>query len=522
MAPIDKLPTELLATIFSILRTIPRSPSWVRVLLVCRHWYEVACSSPGLWTPLVCNRRCTVQVLQVLLSRSAALSLQLSLDLHAAYVGVMLAALHPHTDRLQSLALRFSPAQLDDLGRHLTAVSHATTALDLHCLTDQAPLFPFNPEAFPLLRTLRATQVLPRPQRPMHGGITRLELTQIWHAPRTEDEQWQYDLLSSIASLPDLEYLVLQDALPPCIVAGGAGMRSVTLPSLRALQLSETIEDIRLFLHYVAVPPDARVAIIARTDGSMWEPDVAGVWLAILPENVSENLPMIPESRALRLFAGHNHKGPLALSGSALVETGDLDEPAWAIILPDCGEILSDAVFHALNDLPRVVPPPTLVHLELHIAPRIFIFDVNWTAVLSSLPHLRSLVIGSLWKAERVITSLYQNRDVLPELQSLELCLEEVSADPQRGPLPPPNADIPPRVLEKVVITQADDAPIPYIEGTMVGSMLRPLRYEFKHSWCAACHVSSVVFPVEGETSSADSGDSSETSLSGRMYPRVQ
>ncbi|KAI0635464.1 hypothetical protein C8Q77DRAFT_708161 [Trametes polyzona] len=520
MAPIDRLPTELLAAVFSSLRRIARTPPWVRVLLVCRRWHEVACSSPTLWVNLVCNNRCTIEVLQILLLRSASLGLTLSLDLHMTDVGGMLGALQVHVGRLQSLTLQFWPAQLDEVARHLQAVSRAIVTLALHCLTDQAPVFPYDPDSFPSVRTLRATQVLPRPRHSVPGGITRLELIQIWHAAPVEDEHWQYALLSTLASLPDLQYLILQDALPPCLAAGGAGMRSVTLPALRELRLSETIEDIKLFLHYITVPPEARVTIVARTDGSMWEPDAAGVWLTILPDNVAHNLPMIPQSRALRLFAGHTHKGPLALSGSGLVGQGDLDEPAWAIILPDCGEILSDAVFHALDDLPRVVPPTSLVHLELHIAPRIFIFDVNWTAVLSSLPHLRSLVIGSLWKAERVVTSLYQHSDLLPELQSLELCLEEVSADPARGPRSPPNPDIPPRMLEKVVVTQADDAPVPYIQGTMVGSMIHSEHYEFKHSWCAACHVSSAVFTAGDESSSLESNES-ENGLSGWMYPRV-
>ncbi|KAL1936872.1 hypothetical protein VTO73DRAFT_6214, partial [Trametes versicolor] len=236
MAPINSLPAELLVAVFVILRETASPLPWTRVMLVCRHWYEVICSSPGLWSTLVFDQRCSAEVLKTLLPRSGGLRLDLSLDLHAVDPGQVLETLRPHAGRLQSLAIQFSPDQLDDICRRLESVSSAMVSLTLHCLTAQAPIFPLDPDAFPSLRSLYAIQVLPRPLAPMPRGVTRLELTQIWHAIHAEEDHWQYDLLSTIAALPGLEYLVLHDALPPCMAFEDVSMATVTLPCLRELE----------------------------------------------------------------------------------------------------------------------------------------------------------------------------------------------------------------------------------------------------------------------------------------------
>ncbi|EIW56051.1 uncharacterized protein TRAVEDRAFT_50541 [Trametes versicolor FP-101664 SS1] len=494
MAPINSLPAELLVAVFVILRETASPLPWTRVMLVCRHWYEVICSSPGLWSTLVFDQRCSAEVLKTLLPRSGGLRLDLSLDLHAVDPGQVLETLRPHAGRLQSLAIQFSPDQLDDICRRLESVSSAMVSLTLHCLTAQAPIFPLDPDAFPSLRSLYAIQVLPRPLAPMPRGVTRLELTQIWHAIHAEEDHWQYDLLSTIAALPGLEYLVLHDALPPCMAFEDVSMATVTLPCLRELEVSETIEDFKLFLQYVTIPAEAHLTIVARVRDAMWEPDVAGVLFAILPDNFDETLPMFHPTHALRLFAGHTVDGPLALSGYWGDGAVGPDDPAeWAIVLPDCGDLLTDTVSLSLMELPRLMPPAGLVHLELHIAPRILLFDVDWAAVLSGFPLLLTLAIGSLWKAEAVVTALYKHTELLPELSTLMLCLEEVTADPARGPRAPPEADVPRREIEHVVVVEADseETAEPYIAGTFLGSMLQSSNYVFEHSRCLACHVSS-------------------------------
>ncbi|KAI0674058.1 hypothetical protein C8Q78DRAFT_565565 [Trametes maxima] len=486
MATIVQLPNELLVAIFLLLKT-DDFVTWIRVLAVCRRWFEVASSAPALWTQLALDSRSRIDHFEVLLRRSAALRFDVSIDLVAVdQHDRVFEALQPHALRVRALTLRFSQAQTFDLQNRLSTLSQAVSMLTLHCLATEAPTFSLTPDAYPSLRLLTATQVLPRMQPPGLHGLTSLELTQVWHVADAVGDQAQYLLLEILADMPDLENLVLRDALPPCMAFGSATLTQVTFPKLRQLSLSETVEDIKFFLHYIVLPSTARVEIVARIAEAMWEPDTEGVLLAILPDNHAVALPMISLTCALRIFAGHLKEGSVSIAGSLYADAGVWD---WTILLADGEEILPDAVSILLSELSQVVHPSGLISLELHIAPHILLLDVDWRAVLERLPRLRKLVVGSLWKAEGIVRELYQHHDILRELTELELCLEELASDEKSGVLLPPEEGIAARAIESLVIVQADEAPVPYMPGTAIGSMLNPAHYVFKHSRCSACHV---------------------------------
>ncbi|KAI0368555.1 hypothetical protein BV20DRAFT_947907 [Pilatotrama ljubarskyi] len=484
MAHMDNLPTELLLAVFLLLRD-DHPTSWTRVLSVCRRWYEVAITAPILWAKLAIDERCDPDRFATLLERSEALDLDLSLDVHSVDFGPLFDTLQPHAARIRSLSLRFSPEQTTDLQRRLEAVSHTIHSLALHCLASEAPKLVMDPPAFPSLHSLRATQILPRPKHKM-PGVAELLLNQVWHAVHPGDDVAQYDLLTALDAFPALENLVLHDALPPCMSVDNATTAHAILSKLRHVELNETFEDIKLFLSHVTIPAEAQLTVLARVGEAMWEPEQAGVLLGILPEDHQATVPMIRHTCALQLFAGHTEDGPLTFMGSP--DEHAQQPEAWTVIFPDCGEALPEALPVALLELPRVIEPSSLLHLELHTAPHVLLFDLDWKAVLEPFSRLRMLGVGSVWKAEDVVTMLYKNPDVLPELRELELCLDEVKVDPRQGPLPPPE-DIPPRVVERIIVMQTDDAPEPYFEGTLLGSMLRSTHYMFKHSSCSACHV---------------------------------
>ncbi|KAI0773290.1 hypothetical protein BD413DRAFT_612178 [Trametes elegans] len=254
------------------------------------------------------------------------------------------------------------------------------------------------------------------------------------------------------------------------------------------------MEDIKLFLHHVSVPAEARVTIIARVAEGTWEPDVEGVLLAILPQNYHTTLPMVAQTGAMQLFAGHTSEGTLTFKGGFDPDS-EQRQPSWVFVLLDCGERLSESLHTAMLELPQVVPPTDLVHLELHVAPHVLLLDLDWKAFLERLPRLRKLTVGSLWKAEGVVRALYWQQNLLPELKELELCLESLPAKRAGEALPPPEGGPPARIIERVIIMQADDAPDPFFEGSLIGSMLHALHYEFRHSQCSACHITGRVLP---------------------------
>ncbi|OSD07717.1 hypothetical protein PYCCODRAFT_1429943 [Trametes coccinea BRFM310] len=274
------------------------------------------------------------------------------------------------------------------------------------------------------------------------------------------------------------------------------------------MDVNETIEDIKFFLHHLSLPETAQVFIVARVADAMWEAANAGVFLSILPDNRQSTLPMVGQSSALRLFAGHTEEGALSLMGGSDASTLSSD-PAWSILLPDCGDLLEESTSVALEELSQLVAPSSLTHLELHIAPRILLFDsVDWQAVLRSLHCVRIMVVGSRWAAEGLVRALYQHQDLLPVLELLELCLGELLAETHAGPLPVPNETIPRRRIEKVVIVQADQKEAPYMEGTIIGSMIEASAYKFRHSICSACHVAATRV-LEPESSDESAGSMS-------------
>ncbi|KAI0368557.1 hypothetical protein BV20DRAFT_458220 [Pilatotrama ljubarskyi] len=487
MAHADNIPTELLLAVFLLLRDHHRT-SWINVLLVCNRWYEVAVTAPILWTKIAIDERCEPDHFATLLQRSEALNLDLSLDVHSTDFGPWLQTLRAHAARISSLFLRFSPDQTADLQRRLEHISPSISSLTLHCLASEAPKMLLNPAAFPSLHSLQATQILPHPTSQM-PGVTVLVLNQIWHAAHWGGDVSQYDLLTTLDAFPALESLILHDTLPPYMLDGDATMVHVNLRELRIVELNETFEDIKLFLGHITIPAEAHLTILARVGDAMWEPMQSGVLLGVLPEDHLTAVPMIRGTRALQLFAGHTEDGPLTLMSSP--DENALPPQAWTIIFPDCGETLPEALPVALVELAAVINPSALLHLELHMAPHV-LFDLDWEAVLRPFSHLRKLCIGSVWTAENVVSMLYRHHDVLPQLSELVLCLDEVTEDPTRGPLPPPGS-IPPRLVERIVVNQADHFPEPYFEGTVLGSMLKSTHYSFRHSSCSACHVKSRV-----------------------------
>ncbi|KAI8970638.1 hypothetical protein BD414DRAFT_470438 [Trametes punicea] len=502
MGHISALPTELLVSIFLILRD--EAPStWLRVLPVCRRWYKVASSAPVLWTQLTFRPWCDRDLLEKFLHRSSNLALDLTLDIHAVECSPILDIVRRYSVQLRTLSVIFSPPQSGELQTRLgdRRFSGSILTLNLHCVTSEGAELLLDASALTALRELRAVQVLPHARFRPFRGVTLLQLTQIWHVIRPEEHPTRYDLLLTIDSFPDLELLSLSDALPPCIHFGNTTFDQVTLPSLHMLEMNETMEDIKFFLHHLALPVSARFTIVARVAEAMWEPDIGGVFLAILPDNRDVTLPMVPQSCALRLFAGHTERGALTLTGAhdpeALTEY-----PAWSTVLPDCKEVLVESVRVALQELPAIVAPSALVHLELHIAPHVLVFDVDWPMILYPLDRLKSLVVGSRWASEGVVTTLYRHKDVLPGLQQLELCINELQAASDR-PVPPPSANTGPRRLEKVIITQSAGVPEPYLQGTTIGSMLHASRYEFQHSACSACHVTDRVL-ASGQNTPGD------------------
>ncbi|KIO24026.1 hypothetical protein M407DRAFT_26555, partial [Tulasnella calospora MUT 4182] len=151
MASIDKLPPEILSTIFSLLfqsvkedRTPPtdsQAHELLDVLLVCRRWNKVACQTPPIWATAYVGKdqdawprawRC--------IERSGGLpldvnfmSLQDDEDLDRA--AMALKALLPHASRWRSLSL---PYMMEEVNEQLGDASLPNLVeLTLHPISEE-------------------------------------------------------------------------------------------------------------------------------------------------------------------------------------------------------------------------------------------------------------------------------------------------------------------------------------------------------------------------------------------------
>lgn len=85
---IDTLPAELLSTVFLHLRQVRRYrqllPFQVTISHVCRHWRQVAISTPQLWSSITLFSKRSLPCLEEWLRRSGAAPLDVRLDLYDA------------------------------------------------------------------------------------------------------------------------------------------------------------------------------------------------------------------------------------------------------------------------------------------------------------------------------------------------------------------------------------------------------------------------------------------------------
>lgn len=82
-SPVRRLPSELLASIFVIgVMNMEEDDSFMlsTLMLVCRHWLEVAVNTPVLWTRIVAGAHHSLSQAQRKLERSKALPLQICVD----------------------------------------------------------------------------------------------------------------------------------------------------------------------------------------------------------------------------------------------------------------------------------------------------------------------------------------------------------------------------------------------------------------------------------------------------------
>ncbi|KAH7106479.1 hypothetical protein BKA62DRAFT_296918 [Auriculariales sp. MPI-PUGE-AT-0066] len=186
MAPINRLPLELLERIFETLVLVP-GQAMVGVILsqVCKSWRQIALDYSGLWRNISITRPRTLRALSVLLSRAKFQPTDLRLSLtdvkgNEEHAMTAIQCLAQHLSHIESLTITFDPEYRKPLFRRLCeAAGPILRRLSLSC-TQFSSRYPlpgnvFNGKA-PELTYLELSHISPMNLGKAFQGIKTLEL----------------------------------------------------------------------------------------------------------------------------------------------------------------------------------------------------------------------------------------------------------------------------------------------------------------------------------------------------------
>ncbi|KAJ7504860.1 hypothetical protein B0H11DRAFT_1979663 [Mycena galericulata] len=390
LIPISGLPSEILVHIFGIFADeysavgVSSCSKLKTLLLVCRHWHELALAFPTLWSTILFVWAPSVRRLMAQLDRSGAAPLTIRIGcLHPPdYVDFIL----PHAARIELLDIGGVIGDASDLMRRMSG--HKFTLLHSLSITprenepdDDPELHPNLPsellDGMPQLRVLELAYI----DAPWQS-LARLHSLSLKGRPNSPAPQLPFSaLLAVLASSPELHTLKLfastlreEPAEQQC--------QFVELPLLRHLHVRDTLTRCEDLLAHLFFPVTTRVELYPL-----------GIHTGADIRNI-----LVPVRKHLRA-AGAPIPKLLTLSGSPVDDTGG-HFLAAVYLDPNRPASLGDNALFAINAHPNSVPAlrqimikvlkmiPTheITHLDAcgtHFTPK------TWKTVFELLPALR-------------------------------------------------------------------------------------------------------------------------------------
>ncbi|TFK61758.1 hypothetical protein BDN72DRAFT_429966 [Pluteus cervinus] len=255
LAPISKVPTEILSKIFSHTQEHGELPLYedldittrFYVSWVCRHWRNTAVTTPSLWTVISKKSRdvsLRIDFVEALLSRSRPRALVVGL--FEPSVEVLKACL-PQMCRIQHLRLLSAPRGAD-FSRLLIQPAPLLASLDLELNSPvQLPFAGVYPHLFHL--TVRDTAI--------HSNfpLTATTITNFRIINPTQPIVAQ-DLIDILSSLPNLTDLILEKCFPNEV--GVVPATRISRPHLQAVSIVDHhLETLFSFLELLDIPQAA-------------------------------------------------------------------------------------------------------------------------------------------------------------------------------------------------------------------------------------------------------------------------
>ena len=276
LAPISRLPCEVLATILSFLPFIAWNEgsdvlTWIYVAYVCRRWREIALNYPRFWSYINLAKLTPVGSTEIL-SRAKMAPLHLEADStqwNPEYLEVFERQLEAHISHTRHLEYRFH-----DLSKVVMRLVSPTPTLEFLSLsygkstpsrlTSACYAIPdnlFNGTA-PNLTSLEVEECDISWKSPLLKGLRFLKILYYSVMARPKLDDW-LDALKEMSKLEDLS-LSLQSATPIASLADLLISRAVTLPSLIYFRINASAKDCALALAHLVLPSLTRLHVYVK------------------------------------------------------------------------------------------------------------------------------------------------------------------------------------------------------------------------------------------------------------------
>ena len=425
--PISKLPNEIFVQILSI--SEPHLPhwqvlshpwkntcaTWAPLMFVCRHWYDIICSTPLFWNHI--NVCATLNWLHLSIQRSGSSPLTLyffSPDSVATTLDTL-----PPTIANRILKLVISPSKWIDLSNppanpHPLSLYRAMSRLEelvIHPqpFTSSGFHLPDGPligdavvsvDSFPALSVLKLSRVRIPSFHQMATVFPRLRVLSLTECPFGTRVTFQ-ELLAAFSNCTELQELKLIDTISRAVRLPTTPVlqHPIPFPTLHGLTLSDRKSFVSVFLACVYIPPTARIHLMGDLDEH--DVDQPSSFISMLPPDTS-HLCHLRDATVVNV--GASTPDGVTIATSAAI-TGDLTmdfvshSNQWSMgdhflprVLRSSVRILRNGTANSVHSL-NITGILDDVTLE------------DWKVVFGALPRLKNLKTSSMGTTD--VTDLF-------------------------------------------------------------------------------------------------------------------
>ncbi|KAA1473251.1 hypothetical protein DENSPDRAFT_802287 [Dentipellis sp. KUC8613] len=264
ISPIAVLPPEILGCVFYMLaqQDLPKIGcyygwrlGWMDVVRVCRHWREVALSTPRLWSRILTTLGPRWAEVSLALSKSAPIICHIDLCRFGGELDIK-----GHLGHIQQLHLRGENDRLQSLINTLTRPAPILQSAEFYCPGWECCSLPGDLFArhAPRLRRLMLSEVVISDTRAF-TGITHLEMTLSLTAMRSRACPSYDEIVAPLAYLQNLEVLIFNVRLSPrfngqSMIDTHDDIPLVELPHLKRLSLRGPSLDCGIIMRRLRIP----------------------------------------------------------------------------------------------------------------------------------------------------------------------------------------------------------------------------------------------------------------------------